>query len=150
MDSFSWELETKRSWDQYAESWHSKSKNMWLHGSRKDIVPFFTKYIPKGLIADLGCGDGFGSFLLSENGYNVIGMDISENMVTLAKNFENNHLTFVQGSIVNTPFEDGQFSGVMAINALEWIEKPLDALNEMKRILANGGYGCFGILGPTA
>ncbi|MGV3467455.1 MAG: class I SAM-dependent methyltransferase, partial [Heyndrickxia sp.] len=129
---------------------HAKSKNMWLHGSRKDIVPFFTKYIPKGLIVDLGCGDGFGSFLLSENGYNVIGMDISENMVTFAKNFENNHLFFVQVSIVNTPFEDGQFSGVMAINPLEWTEKPLDALNEMKRILAIGGYGCFGILGPTA
>jgi len=150
VNSFSWEQETKRSWDQQAESWHSKSKNMWLHGSRKDIIPFFSKHIPKGLIADLGCGDGFGSLLLSEKGYKVIGMDISDKMVALAKNHKNEHLSFVQGSLLKTPFEDGKFIGVMAINSLEWIERPLGALEEIKRILAIDGYGCFGILGPTA
>lgn len=150
MNSFSWDQESKRSWDLNAESWHSNSKNMWLHGSRKEIVPFFTKYVPKGLIADLGCGDGFGSSLLSKNGYEVIGMDISDNMVKLARNYENDNLTFVQGNILKTPFEDRQFKGILAINSLEWTERPLIALNEIKRILTNNGYGCFGILGPTA
>ncbi|PKR85846.1 class I SAM-dependent methyltransferase [Heyndrickxia camelliae] len=150
MNSFSWEQETKRSWDQNAENWHSKSQNMWLHGSRREIIPFFTKHIPKGRVADLGCGDGYGSFLLSKKGYKVVGMDISDKMVALAKNYENDDVTFVQGSLLKTPFKDGEFNSVMAINSLEWIERPLEALDEMKRILTIDGYGCFGILGPTA
>ncbi|MBS4173207.1 methyltransferase domain-containing protein [Bacillus sp. FJAT-49736] len=150
MNSFSWDGETKRQWNENAENWHSNSKEMWMHGSRKDIMPFFNKYIPPGLIADLGCGDGYGSLLLSQNGYEVIGMDISDKMIAIAKNLENERLTFMQGNLLNTPFEDSQFNGVMAINSLEWTEKPLIALNEINRIIVKGGYGCFGILGPTA
>nr|WP_010193794.1 class I SAM-dependent methyltransferase [Bacillus sp. m3-13] len=33
---------------------------------------------------DAGCGDGFGSFLLAENGYHVTGVDIAEAMIERA------------------------------------------------------------------
>jgi SAM-dependent methyltransferase len=150
MKSFSWREETKKQWDNRAKDWHINAKEMWENGSRKEILPFFIEHIPIGNIVDLGCGDGYGSHLLNKKGYKVVGMDISERMVTIAKNLESNRLTFVQGDLSKTPFEDEQFSGIMAINSLEWTENPLEALNEIKRIVINGGYGCFGILGPTA
>jgi ubiquinone/menaquinone biosynthesis C-methylase UbiE len=39
---------------------------------------------------------------------------------------------------------------MMAINVLEWTEKPAHVLAEFKRVLKKGGHLCAGILGPTA
>jgi hypothetical protein len=38
----------------------------------------------------------------------------------------------------------------MAINSIEWTERPLEALNEMRRVLKSGHLLCVGLLGPTA
>ncbi|MGE8204252.1 methyltransferase domain-containing protein [Heyndrickxia sp. NPDC080065] len=150
MKTFSWEDASKSQWDENAEFWHSNSKGMWDHGSRQDIIPFFKEHIPKGKIVDLGCGDGYGSSLLNKTGYQVVGLDISEKMIDIAKKQENEDLIFLQGNIMELPFKNEEFTGVLAINSLEWTENPLAALNEIFRVVQKDGYGCFGILGPTA
>lgn len=148
--TFSWVDESKDQWNNQANKWHEGSKNMWDHGSRKDIIPFFIKHIPLGKIIDIGCGDGYGSSLLKNAGYTVTGIDISEKMIDIANLRKEQHLEFIPGNMMEIPFKNGTFSGVMAINSLEWVENPLTALNEIKRVITDGGYGCFGILGPTA
>lgn len=150
MKSFSWDTETKVKWDDRAHSWHENSKNMWDNGSRKDIIPFYRKYIPIGNILDLGCGDGYGSFLLRSAGYKVTGIDLSDKMIEIAKLHSDTDLSFIQGNMMELPFAEEEFSGAMAINSLEWTKQPLLALNEIKRVVKIGGFACFGILGPTA
>lgn len=151
MKQFSWSEETKIQWNMRADYWHKHSIEMWDQGSRKDIIPFFRQHVPIGhSIADLGCGDGYGSFLFWKEGYDVTGMDISEEMVKIAKKHEQLGLAFVLGDLNNPPFSDNQFDGIVAINSLEWVEQPLHALNECKRIVKPNGCACFGILGPTA
>ena len=44
-------------------------------------LPFSVEWI-----LDLGCGSGHHSKILSESGYNVVGVDRSENMIKIAKN----------------------------------------------------------------
>ncbi|WP_456274304.1 class I SAM-dependent methyltransferase [Bacillus sp. AK031] len=151
MGSKEWHESARERWDNNANNWHSRSVNMWKEGSRKDIVPFMVKHIPEGSsVADLGCGDGFGSYLLSENGYNVTGMDLSEKMVELANKQENARLRFLQGDLSNPPFKEEQFDAVMLINSLEWTEDPLHALKKVSDIVKQDGWICIGILGPTA
>ena len=41
--------------------------------------------VPKGLVLDLGCGTGSLSCLLDEKGYDMIGVDLSEEMLGIAK-----------------------------------------------------------------
>jgi SAM-dependent methyltransferase len=41
--------------------------------------------IPKGLIVDLGCGSGISAQVLHQAGYQVLGIDISEAMIAIAK-----------------------------------------------------------------
>ena len=123
---------------------------MWEKGSRKDIIPFFKKHIPLGTVADLGCGDGYGSLLLNNEGYDVLGMDISEEMIRLASAKKRTGLSFVMGDLNKLPFKDEEFSAVMAINSLEWTEHPLHALNEVRRVTELKEFACIGILGPTA
>lgn len=152
MNSFDWHKEAKEQWDDKADFWSNSSKGMWESGSRKTIIPFIEKYIPKGShIADLGCGDGYGSFKLYQTGYSVVGVDLSELMIERAQNKNRNvGMTFLKGDLTNLPLEDETFDGMMAINSIEWTEHPLKALNEMQRVLKKDHLLCVGLLGPTA
>lgn len=152
MNQFNWVEEAEKQWDDRSSSWSSRSEEMWENGSRKDIVPFFTKYVHAGKnVCDLGCGDGYGSLKLAKKGYRVIGIDVSEEMIHKAKeiNFETT-AQFKKGDISNLPFSNDQFDAVLAINSLEWTEEPLKVLEEMGRVVKPGGHACVGILGPTA
>lgn len=151
-EQFNWHVEAERVWNDKAEFWNSRSKDMWEAGSRKTIIPFIKQHIEKGNhIADLGCGDGYGAYKLYKEGYRVTGLDLSHDMIERAnKRLETDRLSFVQGDLIKLPFQDESFDGLMAVNSLEWTEVPYEGLKEMKRVLKPGGKLCIGILGPTA
>ncbi|WP_416150324.1 class I SAM-dependent methyltransferase [Salipaludibacillus sp. HK11] len=152
MSSFDWHKQAKNLWDEKTDFWNQSSKGMWETGSRKSIVPFIQKHIPKGrFIADLGCGDGYGSYKLNQAGYHVTGIDLSKQMIETAKaEARNKQIEFLQADLTDLPCENETFSGLMAINSIEWTEHPLKALDEMRRILKKDHFLCLGILGPTA
>ncbi|WP_163100929.1 class I SAM-dependent methyltransferase [Peribacillus alkalitolerans] len=148
-----WHIEAEKQWDQFAAEWSSNSKDMWENGSRKKILPFFLSHLKEGsYIADLGCGDGYGTLGLARHGMKAIGLDLSKEMVDTAsdraKGFKG--VQFIQGDLSQLPFESDSLDGTMAINSLEWTENPLHSLNEIRRIVKTDGVACFGILGPTA
>lgn len=152
MESFDWHKVAKEQWDGRADFWNQSSEAMWEKGSRQSIVPFFRKHIAKNsYVADIGCGDGYGSLKLYQAGYRVLGVDLSEEMIEKAKRRrESKEISFIQGDVTKLPLEDESFSAIMAINTLEWTEKPLKGLNEMNRVLKKGHLLCLGLLGPTA
>ncbi|MFG6150476.1 class I SAM-dependent methyltransferase [Halobacillus sp. B23F22_1] len=150
--AFNWHQEAEKQWDERSSFWNANSKNMWDSGSRKTIIPLIKKHAKIGnSIADLGCGDGYGSYKLAQAGFEVTGLDLSEDMIELAKSrLAHDTLRFVQGDIVQLPFESESFDTIMAVNCLEWIEVPYQGITEMKRVLKPGGKLCVGVLGPTA
>lgn len=152
MESFNWLKASEQKWDHQADSWNASSKDMWESGSRKDIVPFFTKYVMEGAkVCDLGCGDGYGSFKLALAGYNVVGVDVSNEMIEKARELtKETTAIFQKGDISKLNVSDDCFNAAIAINSLEWTQSPLDVLIEMKRIVKNDGLICIGLLGPTA
>lgn len=145
-----WESHAREKWNHKASVWNENSKEMWDSGSRKDIMPFYRKHIQKGsAILDIGCASGYSTFKLDENNYRVIGMDISDEMINLAKiNYP--ELAFQQGDVNRLPFENKAFDSILAINVLEWVEVPISAIKELHRVLKPNGKLCIGILGPTA
>ncbi|MFE8702145.1 class I SAM-dependent methyltransferase [Cytobacillus sp. FJAT-54145] len=152
MGNFNWAEESSRLWDEKSNFWNSRSQEMWENGSRKEIIPFFQKFVDEqAMVCDLGCGDGYGSLKLAQSGYAVTGVDFSEEMVHKATllNSENNS-KFIKGDMAELPFSENQFDAAMAINSLEWTEHPLKVLKEIQRIVNPGGKACIGILGPTA
>ncbi len=147
-----WALDNQASWDTQAISWDDRSKNMWTSGSRKTIIPFFNQHIPKeGRVLDVGCGSGYGTYLLKKSGYDVSGIDLSEEMIRLAKkNLEGMDISFQTANVDALPFSDETFSSLLMINVIEWTKDPLHSLNELKRVLKPGGHLCVGILGPSS
>lgn len=147
-----WQNKSKEKWDKQAISWDSRSLNMWENGSRKDIIPFFKKHISlMSTVIDIGCGSGYGSYKLSENGYQVTGIDISTEMIDIAKvKLENQSIPLHVGEVDSLPFEDESFQSALLINVIEWTKNPAKSLTEIKRVLTKNGYLCAGILGATA
>lgn len=150
--SFDWHHHAKEEWNNRAASWNNNSKKLWNDGSRKNIIPFFKKNFKKEKdILDIGCGDGYGSYLLSQIGYKVDGVDFSEEMIDHAmKQDYSKDINFSQADVCHLPFKDQKYDGIMAINVLEWTEIPSEGLLEINRVLKNEGLLCIGILGPTA
>lgn len=94
---------------------------------------------------DVGCGNGWSSFLLSQKGARVTGVDLH------ASSFEPkqvaNKLQYVQGSAVSLPFANNTFDMVTTHECLEHVEDPLQALKEFDRVLKPDGLVC--IVGPN-
>ncbi|MEH7014641.1 class I SAM-dependent methyltransferase [Neobacillus niacini] len=152
MNNFKWVDEAEKQWDERAETWHSNSKEMWETGSRKDIIPFLIKHLAVGAsICDLGCGDGYASYKLATKGFQVTGVDLSEQMLEKARERANaTSAQFLKADISSVPVDSDTFEAIMAINSLEWTENPLSVLLEMKRLSKIDGLICIAILGPTA
>ncbi|GAA0442074.1 class I SAM-dependent methyltransferase [Virgibacillus sp. AGTR] len=152
MKRFDWSKEAAVLWDDQADFWNKRSKNMWESGSRHQIVPFIKKHSKPNCqqLLDIGCGDGYGAYKLYKEGYRVTGMDLSKKMIDYAQSQLPDEITFIHGDINQLPFDDSAMDGIMAINVLEWTENPDKALDELKRVVREDGFLCVGILGPTA
>lgn len=149
-----WNSSVLEQWNRNAANWSARSENMWETGSRKTILPLFTKLIrpEDGAILDAGCGDGYGSWKLAMQGYTVTGVDLSEEMVEIARERyqPNLALSFDTGDVTQLSYHHSSFAGIMAINVIEWTESPLYTLHELSRLLKPGGLLLLGVLGPTA
>ncbi|MDY0406933.1 class I SAM-dependent methyltransferase [Virgibacillus sp. 179-BFC.A HS] len=152
MTVFDWHEATKKQWNQSASFWNARSKNMWEHGSRKGIIPFITAHADAAKPAlDIGCGDGYGTHKLAKAGFDVVGVDLSSEMISLANSHtHDSNIRFVEADARNLPFENGEFACIMAINVLEWTENPKKVLAEWLRVLQKDGLLFVGLLGPTA
>lgn len=152
MTKFNWHEAAQQKWDDNADFWSQNSQEMWDYGSRSTIIPFFQKYVQSGeTVLDVGCGDGYGTYKLSEAGYKACGVDLSEQMIEKGKKRgEHANLSLIVGDLTSLPFQDEEFASVLAVNSLEWTEAPLQALQEIKRVLGKEGFACIAILGPTA
>ncbi|GGW31578.1 class I SAM-dependent methyltransferase [Streptomyces griseoloalbus] len=96
---------------------------------------------PGGRVADVGCGPGRVTAHLASLGLSVLGLDLSEGMLTIARR-ENPGLRFEQGSMLNLDLPDGSLAGVVSYYST--IHLPEDelpaAFAEFLRVLAPGGH----------
>ncbi len=103
--------------------------------------------IEKGeTVVDLGSGAGFDAFIVSplvgENGH-AIGVDLSPDMLTLARNnaekggYEN--VSFIEGDIEELPFNDGYADLIISNCVINLSHNKKQVYEEAFRVLKNGG-----------
>lgn len=131
-------------WDaeKYAEDFQ------FVHKYGEDVTELLT--VEKGSrVADLGCGNGRLTCKLKEMGYDVTGIDDSEEMLKIAlKNYSD--INFVKGNALT--FKEEPFDAIFSNAVLHWIDK-----ERQQELLSNisgnikkggefvcefGGYGC--------
>ena len=93
-------------------------------------------------ILDVGTGTGFIALRLAELGYSVVGVDISENMLEIAKEKAIKaglKVDFIHGDAEKLPFEDGSFDAVICRHILWTLPDPQKAVTEWNRIVKDKG-----------
>jgi ubiquinone/menaquinone biosynthesis C-methylase UbiE len=94
----------------------------------------------KGKVVDLGCGPGQIARALHDRGVDVMGIDLSEEMIRAAREALP-HIQFATGSMLDLDATDGAWAGIAAFYAIVHFDLPAlsRALGEMRRVLAPGG-----------
>lgn len=91
-------------------------------------------------VLDAGCGVGWGSALLLEAGAaSVTGLDLSELALESARERTAGRATLVRGDLQAPPFKDDSFDLVVCFEAIEHVEDPEQALDELRRVLRPDG-----------
>lgn len=93
-------------------------------------------------ILDVGCGTGEMSLLLAEMGHHVTGIDLSYEMLSIARskaNARNLKVVFEPGDAESLLFEDETFDVVINRHLLWTLPNPKKALLEWKRVIRKGG-----------
>ncbi|MBN9386649.1 MAG: class I SAM-dependent methyltransferase [Chloroflexi bacterium] len=129
---------TIRSYDRTATRYAQLTSKIPLPSQRDLFMEFLVA--PGANLLDLGCGPGRDTRFYREQGYNVVGADLSVGMLDEARRRDPGGI-FAQADMRCLPFRDGYFQGVWA--SASFLHLPKDsaeqALNEMHRVLAPNG-----------
>ncbi|MCX6790116.1 MAG: class I SAM-dependent methyltransferase [Candidatus Kaiserbacteria bacterium] len=100
-------------------------------------------------VVDLGSGDGRHARIMKEMGAeNVIGIDISEEMITLARNkTTNENVHFVVANGENLPLSNESADIVTSMYVIMYFKDTKKVFGEVARVLKSGGHfvGIFNI-----
>ena len=96
----------------------SRSENEQRHIHRYKFASNFIR--PKDKVLDAACGSGYGTAILSENGANVLGIDLNDKVVEFAKlHNSQNSVNFMVEDIAALDFPDASFDAIVTIETLE-------------------------------
>ncbi|MGZ4325593.1 MAG: class I SAM-dependent methyltransferase [Solirubrobacteraceae bacterium] len=93
-------------------------------------------------VLDVACGTGSFTrrFARASGDGVVVGLDASRTMLARAAQETNaDNVAYLRGDACALPFRDGSFDAICCFAALYLIERPMQAVDEMARVLAPGG-----------
>jgi 2-polyprenyl-3-methyl-5-hydroxy-6-metoxy-1,4-benzoquinol methylase len=102
---------------------------------------FASTYVRDAFVLDAGCGCGYGSYYLAENGARkVIGIDISEEALQFAKShYIKDNVEFERMDAVKLLFESNSFDVVVSFEVIEHVRDYERYLREIRRVLKPSG-----------
>lgn len=114
----------------------SSARRAWLHLLLAHLPT------PPASVADLGCGTGSLSVLLAEQGYQVSGLDLSDDMVVAAREKARLHgvaVAFERGDASSPSYDPGSVDVVLSRHVLWAMPDPTEALQRWTNLLRGGG-----------
>lgn len=138
--------------DQYAsqyDEWYSEKKGKFVDEVETKLL-FQMIEIKEGMkILDVGCGTGNFSMKLAEMGCRVTGIDISEEMLSIARKKvaeKGLDIKFINMDINDLKFEENEFDAAVSMAAFEFIEDGRTALESLQKIVKKDGLVAIGTI----
>jgi len=90
-------------------------------------------------VLEIACGTGRFTVMLAERGADIVGLDISAEMLQQGRKKAQaagvaDHLEFMRGDAARLPFPDDHFDAVMAMRFFHLADTPASFLAEMQRV----------------
>lgn len=101
---------------------------------------FAVKFIEGMNVIDIGCGEGYGSYLMGGFAETVVGVDLSEEAVVNALElYSSDKVDFKTGDVTRLSYPENEFDAGVCFEVIEHIENPGDLLKEAGRVIKPGG-----------
>ncbi|MEW6991573.1 malonyl-ACP O-methyltransferase BioC [Colwelliaceae bacterium 6441] len=97
-------------------------------------------------VLDLGCGTGFFTEILSGRYHDVIGLDISSEMLQFSKQQRSSDIFWLKANANRLPFADQSIDLVYSNLMIQWCESLAVLKSELTRVLKPGGLFIFSTL----
>lgn len=99
-----------------------------------------TKISKESYVLEVGCGEGYGTNLLSQHVSKIIGLDVCKDTIEHAsEKYKSNNLIFEKYDGTNIPYPDETFDVVISFQVIEHIQDDLNYISETYRVLKKGG-----------
>ena len=137
-------MDLKETYNRIAEDWHRDhlADDWWREGTDD-----FIKKLPAGAqVLDVGCGSGVKSKYLAAHGLNVVGIDISDKLLEIARR-EMPNGDYRELSMIDLDDMPETFDGIFAQASLLHIPKKDagDVVKKMARRLVPDGLLCINV-----
>jgi SAM-dependent methyltransferase len=94
----------------------------------------------RGPVLDLGCGEGYGTALLSRAVGEIVGVDVDEAAIAhAASRYASANCRFHRHDGERLPFEDAAFDAVVSFQVIEHVPDDRMYVSEVSRVLRPGG-----------
>jgi SAM-dependent methyltransferase len=115
-----------------------EDRHWWYRGRRSVLERVIDdlRLPARARILDAGCGSGRNMVEFARHGI-VTGIELSETSVSLARKREAGDV--VEGSVLDMPFDADAFDVAASLDVIEHLEDDLQALRELRRVVAPGG-----------
>ncbi len=117
---------------------------------KQDVLELLPPAQPYERLLDVGCGTGHWSRFFRSLGYTVTGVDISEEMVEVAKSYHTPGCGYQVADACDFPFDDDTFDVVAAMAMLGFVSDAFQVLKEMTRCAKGEGVILIGTLNRLA
>ncbi len=116
------------------ENWLNSPNRRFAAELESRLMMDMLKPMPGETLLDIGCGTGASLQPFLEFGLQVTGIDPSPYMLDIAIANIMNRVDFYRGFAEDLPFDDNSFNYATLITSLEFVEAPLQALEEACRV----------------
>lgn len=128
---------TIKTYDKIAKRYSKSNKRLMPNDTYKKFLSLVPK---KSKILEAGCGYGRDCEVFAKSGCDVVGIDLSQGMLDVAKGNASG-VKFIQMSVCDLDFPDKFFDGIWCNSVLLHLSKKQckKAMTELSRVLKSGG-----------
>jgi len=139
---------TKKHFDESAKDYNNSYDGKFVKCMYDEIVERVLTANPKSIL-DLGCGNGnVLEKIKLKSDADLYGLDLSENMIELAKEKLGTRVELKVGDAEQLPYDDNQFDVIICNASFHHYPNPDQVLREIRRVLKPNGTLVLG--DPTA
>lgn len=98
------------------------------------------KISENSFVLEVGCGEGYGTNLLSQRSGKIIGLDVEKDTIAHSSGkYEAENCLFRTYDGVKIPYEDNTFDTVISFQVIEHIQDDINYVSEIYRVLKRNG-----------